>query len=423
MSSIDRDKHLICIRCCGYECSVDLRCEECESWSKEEMLSHEKIRRSLASKPKGRGKSSSKIPKKPASPPSSSANSDLDDRFAAHYGKMVKDMDDRMELLSSSLLGQIKSLLAHTRPDNPINENASVCPGQAGLKPVPEPPQPQAKSAVQNSEHLVCEGGAGPQALGLAHALDRRSDNISPHLAHAPQFSGGGQNVPSSYSGPRGHREPFSEYDRVDDDDDDDIDDRDSLEEAPVDRAFAHLVDYIYERFPHAEPQTAASAAPRCDYECYFAVADPPEPSRKLMRLYPRVAEIQTSVSDYAANLARESRPLFKLLPSKRRSLSIGDAPNFCKQRFFNSDYARICRSKSVPRSRMASVSLADFERLDRAIRMVLAGDSQCFWFLSSLLTQLKEDGYHPSNPSLFDKSISSLSLLRLVLRPVYESS
>ena len=45
MSSIDRDKHLICIKCCGYECSVELRCEECEGWSKEAMLSHEKIRK------------------------------------------------------------------------------------------------------------------------------------------------------------------------------------------------------------------------------------------------------------------------------------------------------------------------------------------------------------------------------------------
>ena len=43
MSSIDRDKQL-CMRCCGYKCSVDLRCEECENWSKEEMLAHEKIR-------------------------------------------------------------------------------------------------------------------------------------------------------------------------------------------------------------------------------------------------------------------------------------------------------------------------------------------------------------------------------------------
>ena len=128
------------------------------------------------------------------------------------------------------------------------------------------------------------------------------------------------------------------------------------------------------------------------------------------MRLYPRVSEIQTAASDYAANLARESRPLFKILPSKRRSLSIGDAPDFCKQRFLNADFSRICRSKSVPRSRMASVSLADLERLDHATRMVLADDSQCFWFLSSLLSQLKEDGYRPSNPSLFDKNISSLS-------------
>ena len=58
MSSIDRDKHLICIRCRGYECSVDLRCEECVSCSKEEILAHEKIRKSLASESKGRGKCS-----------------------------------------------------------------------------------------------------------------------------------------------------------------------------------------------------------------------------------------------------------------------------------------------------------------------------------------------------------------------------
>ena len=58
----------------------------------------------------------------------------------------------------------------------------------------------------------------------------------------------------------------------------------------------------------------------------------------------------------------------------------------------------------------MASVSLADLERFDCVARMILAGDSQWFWFLSALLVQLKEDGYQPSNPSLFDKSISSLS-------------
>ena len=48
--------------------------------------------------------------------------------------------------------------------------------------------------------------------------------------------------------------------------------------------------------------------------------------------------------------------------------------------------------------------------RIERASRTVLAGDSQCFWLLSSLLAQLKDDGYRPSNPALFGKNIMSLS-------------
>ena len=42
MSSFDRDSHLICTRCREYECSVDLRCEEYDNWSQEELLAHEK---------------------------------------------------------------------------------------------------------------------------------------------------------------------------------------------------------------------------------------------------------------------------------------------------------------------------------------------------------------------------------------------
>ena len=123
--------------------------------------------------------------------------------------------------------------------------------------------------------------------------------------------------------------------------------------------------------------------------------------------MYPRVSEIQSTNSECAARLSRESRPLFKILLLRRRAVSIGDDSDFCNQHFLNSDYSRICRSKSVPKSRAASINLLD---LERCARMILAGDSQCFWFLSALLAQLKDDGYRPSNPSLFDRSISALS-------------
>ena len=407
MSSIDCDKHLYCIKCRGYECSVELRCDECKDWSKEEMLAHEKIRKSLASKSKGRGKSSSssKSSRKPTSSPSTSVPLDLDDRFEAQHDRMVRDMDERMELLSSSLLDQIKNLIGF-QDSNSANPNlnyhgASAFPGRDSYHSVPKPPQPQTKDAS--------EGGKGMQKAGVAHAPLVDDSLPRARAAQAPHFQGEHRDLPPAGSSARDRREWSYEDDRLDDDDDD-LEDGEQAAEPLLDRAFARLVDYIYGRFPHSKPQSAAPSAPRCEYESYFAVNDPPEPARKFMRLYPRVSEIQTSVHDYAANLSRESRPLFRVLPSRRRAFSIGDELDFCRQRFINSDFARICRSRSVAKSRMASVSLADLERLDRVSRMNLAGDSQCFWFFSALLVQLKEDGYQPSNPSLFDKSISSLS-------------
>ena len=78
MSSIDCDKHLLGILCRGYQCSVNLRCVECENWSKEEMLVHEKILKSLTSTYIGRVNSSTKVVKKPSSPPKTSADVALD---------------------------------------------------------------------------------------------------------------------------------------------------------------------------------------------------------------------------------------------------------------------------------------------------------------------------------------------------------
>ena len=44
-------------------------------------------------------------------------------------------------------------------------------PWQSGVQTVPEPPQPHDKSAsVRSRERLVCEGGTGAQASGLAQA-------------------------------------------------------------------------------------------------------------------------------------------------------------------------------------------------------------------------------------------------------------
>ena len=67
-----------------------------------------------------------------------------------------------MELLSSSLLGQIKSMLANVQPNPFYSEDTSAFPGYSGAQTEPEPPQPHDKSAsAGHHQSLVCEGGAG----------------------------------------------------------------------------------------------------------------------------------------------------------------------------------------------------------------------------------------------------------------------
>ena len=89
---------------------------------------------------------------------------------------------------------------------------------------------------------------------------------------------------------------------------------------------------------------------------------------------------------------------------------NVGDQPDYCAARFLNPDFSRISKHKTILKSRSSSVSLSDLERLDRASRTILAGESQSFWLLSSLLAQLRDEGYKPGDPALFDKNISTLS-------------
>ena len=47
---------------------------------------------------------------------------------------------------------------------------------------------------------------------------------------------------------------------------------------------------------------------------------------------------------------------------------------------------------------------------MEKALRTLIASQSQNYWLLSTLLSQLKHDGFKPFDLSLFDKNISSLS-------------
>ena len=102
--------------------------------------------------------------------------------------------------------------------------------------------------------------------------------------------------------------------------------------------------------FPHSKPDGAASIKPRSNYEEFFSVSDPPAPVLYFMILYRRISEIQPTSSERAASLLRECRPLFNMLPLRRRAISLDNILTFVTYVFLDSDY-----SISVARARCAN--------------------------------------------------------------------
>ena len=280
-----------------------------------------------------------------------------------------------------------------------------------------EPPSLQRPVSTGSESLRFQDGGEDPvpHGSGLAQggtfsARSQLGSDAAPSRDPPPEASGKSQR-PADPSGPRVSFAQPTEPELAQHLEDDDEDDRESVADPPVlDKTYTRLINFIYDRFANSRPVTNASAPPRCEFEEFFAVLDPPSAARQNLTVYPRVSEIVDASAERASRLARESLPLHRVVPPRRKLFYVGDNQDFCNARFVISDFARISKSKTVLKTRSSSVNLTDLEQIECASRTVLAGDSQCFWLLSSLLAQLKDDGYRPLDPALFDKNISSLS-------------
>ena len=222
-----------------------------------------------------------------------------------------------------------------------------------------------------------------PEPVQAVHSARSSSDRLAPSSEH-PVFV----------------REPDNE----------DEDDLESVHDFPVDKTFNRLINFIYEQYPDSRPLSDPAVPPQCEFESFFATSDPQSAVRPKLRWYPRVQEIVTKTQERAQRLARESKSAQKVIPLRRRVFPVADEQDYAALKWLNPDFARLKRNKSIPKSRAGTISFSDMERLKRTSRTLVGGFSQEYWLLSSLLSQLKQDGYRPSDPVLFDKTIQSLS-------------
>ena len=87
------------------------------------------------------------------------------------------------------------------------------------------------------------------------------------------------------------------------------------------------------------------------------------------MRIYSRVNELMSKSRERATKCARESNPLHKVIPIRRKVFSIADDPDFSSRRWLNPDFARISNNKAIAKTRYSTATFADLEKVEKVSR------------------------------------------------------
>ena len=271
MSSFSLDRHLFCTKCRGSECTVSSRCDECFSWTKDEMEGYVKLRKSLTSKSK-KNKSSSRSSSSP--PRSTAPDSDLDSRFAAQFDSVNKVMDKKLVEMSTALMSKFSLMLAQFQsgPNLTSLSGDSAIPGYSGCH--TEPPSLQTPVCTKSRTGLrFREGEEDPVLHESRLAQDRSRSSVG-------KTSESSRDPPmEDTDSPQGsqHDPGFTSVGQSGAEDDD----KDSVADPPLlDKTYARLVNFLHNRFPHSQPFTAVHVPPRCEFEDFFSINNP-APSTK----------------------------------------------------------------------------------------------------------------------------------------------
>ena len=110
------------------------------------------------------------------------------------------------------------------------------------------------------------------------------------------------------------------------------------------DSASARLADLIYEVCPDSRPLFDPKA-PRCGFEAWFGQPEAAA-SKQRFRMYPCVAEVQEELAARSESLARRSKPLSHVIPTRARAYALADDAVFASSQPVNSAFAQLASSR-----------------------------------------------------------------------------
>ena len=140
---------------------------------------------------------------------------------------------------------------------------------------------------------------------------------------------------------------------------------------AARDSSSARLADLIYDACPESRLLLDDSRPPRCEFEGWFGQPEY-SASRPHFRLYPWVGAVESEVTAPAGALARRSKPLSQILPTRSHHHAVADLPLYASSLAVNPSFAQLAGAKAVMKRRWGSISFSEMEKLERLFRSQL---------------------------------------------------
>ena len=390
------DRHTVCITCRGFDCDINNCCEECLEWSEDDIVAYAKYRKSLKSR-ESSSKQKSKIPLTPLTPsrpspqpapqpaplpaqqpaprpaqpaPRPSQRNDLQsqmDSLQTNFASLSNNLTSQLTDFMSQFLCQNQSFrqprlgpdAGESRPDQTAGESR-MFQGEGAPSRTPLVPPYTTYSLHSDFAAPRPEQSGRARSRSPPFAAPRASTHQAPR--QPPVFEASPQPSTSGWvpPGPPPPPPPRSRHDSSGSDSE--ASGSESVA-AARDSASARLTDLIYQVCPASRPLFDPKA-PRCEFEAWFGQ---PEASASTQRfcLYPRVAEVQEEVAARSESLARCSKPLSRIIPTRARSYALVDDSIFAASQPVNSAFAQLTGSRTLASKRWGSVSFGDMERLE----------------------------------------------------------
>ena len=380
MSKKSADRHTICISCRGFDCDINNRCEECLEWS-EDIIKYAKYRKSLKSR-ESSSKAKTAISNPPLPPsrrspqPAPQTMQQPAPRPAQRNDiqSQVDSLINNFQSLSDSLTSQLSDFMTQF-----------LCHNQSSRQPRLGPDAGESHPGKTAGESRMFQGEGAPSRTPLVppyhdyplhhdsrapppeqsgcalsrsppfaapRASTRRAPRPPPAFEAPPQPSTSGW-VPPDPPPPRSRHDSSGS--------DSEASESESVTSAR-DSASARLADLIFEVCPDSRPLFDPKA-PRCGFEAWFGQPEAAA-SKQRFRMYPRVAEVQEELAARSESLARRSKPLSRVIPTRACAYALADDAVFASSQPVNSAFAQLASSRVLGSGRWGSMTFSAMERL-----------------------------------------------------------